>query len=72
MGCTWWASSAKAEEELGYTHRAVEEGMAETVLWEKEQLGDQTPAVQTKPLLALTAVALVLGLILLRQRCKRT
>ena len=71
MGCTWWVFSTKAEQELGYTHRAIEEGMAETVLWEKAQLGDQTPAVQTKPLLALTVVALVLGLILLRQRCKR-
>lgn len=68
MGRTWWVNSAKAEQELGYTHRVIEEGMAETVLWEVAQLRDQPAVIQTKRVLALGAVALFLGLALLRRR----
>ena len=33
-GVTLMVTSAKAERELGYTHRPLEEGLAETVAWE--------------------------------------
>jgi dihydroflavonol-4-reductase len=71
LGRTWWATSAKAERELGYTHRAIEEGMAETVLWETARLRDQPSFGQSKTLLALAAVPFFLGLALLwrRRRC---
>ena len=68
MGCTSWVTSAKAERELGYTHRSVEEGMAETVLWEVTQLQGQPAVVQNKGLLTLIAATLTLGVILLWRR----
>jgi nucleoside-diphosphate-sugar epimerase len=70
LGCTWWFTSAKAERELGYTHRSIEEGMAETVLWEAAQLRGQPAIVKPQTLLGLAAVGIFLGLILLRRRRK--
>lgn len=72
MGRTGWVTSAKAERELGYSRRSIEEGMAETVVWEAAQLQDQSAAVKTKAILALAAAALALGAILLRGRRKST
>jgi len=71
LGSTWWVTSAKAERELGYTHRPIEEGMAETVTWEVAQHRGQ-PAVLQSRTLALTMATLVLGLLLLRGRRKHT
>jgi dihydroflavonol-4-reductase len=70
MGSTWWATSGKAERELGYTHRPLEEGMAETVIWEASQLRGRSPLVQTKTLLALIAGMGAVGALLLRGRRK--
>jgi nucleoside-diphosphate-sugar epimerase len=67
MGTTWWVSTSKAEEELGYTHRALEEGMAETVIWEAAKLRSRPSILQPKPLLAGAAVALA-ALLLLREK----
>jgi hypothetical protein len=73
MGITWMGTSAKAERELGYTHRSFEEGMAETVVWEAARLHGQPAFVperqQAKTLLALAAVGFTLGVILLWRRC---
>ncbi|MCP4514264.1 MAG: hypothetical protein GY824_03400 [Delftia sp.] len=74
LGTTWLVSSAKAERDLGYTHRSFEEGMAETVNWEAAQLQGQLvlrPHKQSKLLLALAPVAFVLGLVLLWGRRRR-
>jgi dihydroflavonol-4-reductase len=71
MGCTWWVTSAKAEQELGYTHRSIEEGMAEAVTWEVAQLHGQPTVSQATKLLAMTT-ALILSAILLRGRRKAT
>ena len=68
MGTTWWVTSAKAERELGYTHRTIEEGMAETVLWEMDRIGSQPVLVQTRTMLILAAVAGLLSLGLLWNR----
>ena len=72
LGRTWWVTPAKAQRELGYTHRSIEEGMAETVLWEAAQLRGQPAIVQPKTLLALAAIAFSLGVVLLRGRRKHT
>jgi dihydroflavonol-4-reductase len=68
LGNTWWVSSAQAERELGYTHRAIEEGMAETVIWEATRLREQPTLVQPKGLLALAAIILALVALLRRKR----
>lgn len=71
LGSTWMVTSAKAERELGYTHRSFEEGMAETITWEAAQLHGRltfAPGRQTKALLALATVVLTLGVILRRGR----
>jgi hypothetical protein len=72
LGATYMFTSTKTERQLGYTHRSIEEGMAETVVWEAAQFHGQpafvTPRQQTATLLALFAVALLLGVILLRRR----
>jgi nucleoside-diphosphate-sugar epimerase len=70
MGRTWWVSSGKAQRDLGYTHRQIEEGMAETVIWEAAQLRSQPSLVDTKTLLALMAGVGALGALLLRGRRK--
>jgi dihydroflavonol-4-reductase len=70
MGRTWWVSSGKAQRELGYTPRPIEEGMAETVIWEAAQLRSQPSLVRTKSLLALLAGVGALGALLLRGRRK--
>jgi dihydroflavonol-4-reductase len=67
-GCTWWFTSAKAERQLGYAHRSVEEGMAETVLWEAARLRGQPPLLSPRTQWALTAAALTLSVSLLRGR----
>jgi dihydroflavonol-4-reductase len=72
LGSTWWVTSAKAERELGYTHRPIEEGMAETVTWEVAQLRGQPAVLQASTLLALAAVTFLLGLRLLRGRRQHT
>jgi dihydroflavonol-4-reductase len=72
LGSTWWVTSAKAERELGYTHRPIEEGMAETVTWEVAQLRSQPAVLPTRILFALAAVTLLLGLRLLRGRRQHT
>jgi dihydroflavonol-4-reductase len=66
LGVTWMGTSARAERELGYTHRAFEEGMAETIGWELAQLFPSHQ--QTTILLALTAVAFIGLALLLRRR----
>ncbi len=68
MGTTWWVTSAKAERELGYTHRTMEEGMAETVLWEADRVDAPPLLVQTRTMLILAAMVAVLGLGLLWKR----
>jgi len=70
MGRTWWVNSGKAQRELGYTHRPIEEGMAETVIWEAAQLRSQPSLMRTKSLLALMAGVGALGALLLRGRRK--
>jgi dihydroflavonol-4-reductase len=70
MGSTWWVTSGKAERELGYTHRPLEEGMAETVIWEASQLRERSPLAQSKAVLALIAGVGALGALLLRGRRK--
>jgi dihydroflavonol-4-reductase len=72
LGRTWWFTSEKAERELGYTHRAIEEGMAETVIWEAAQLQSQPTFVRPAAVLALTLAAFALGVILLRGRHRNT
>ena len=72
LGSTWWVTSAKAERELGYTHRPIEEGMAETVTWEVAQLRGQPAVLHASTLLTLAAVTLLLGLRLLRGRRQHT
>jgi dihydroflavonol-4-reductase len=68
-GRTWWVTSAKAERGLGYTHRSVEEGMAETVLWEAERLRAKPGLMQMRIVLVLAAVGGLLSLgLLLRRR----
>jgi dihydroflavonol-4-reductase len=69
-GRTWWVTSAKAERGLGYTHRSVEEGMAETVLWEAERLRAKRGLMQMPIVLVLAAVAGLFGLSLLLRRRK--
>jgi dihydroflavonol-4-reductase len=75
LGTTWLVSSAKAERELGYTHRSFEEGMAETVSWETLQLQGQLALAssrQTRLLLALVpVVTFMLGGVLLWGRRRR-
>jgi dihydroflavonol-4-reductase len=68
LGHTWWFTSEKAERELGYTHRAIEEGMAETVIWEAAQLQSQPTFVQPATVLALTLAAFALGAIFMQGR----
>jgi dihydroflavonol-4-reductase len=68
MGTTWWVTSAKAERELGYTHRTLEEGMAETVLWEMDRMGSPPLLVQPRMMLVLAVAAGVLSLGLLWKR----
>jgi dihydroflavonol-4-reductase len=69
MGATWMGTSAKAERELGYTHRSFEDGMAETIGWELAQLyGQPVSAPSRTALLALAAVACIGLVILLRRR----
>jgi dihydroflavonol-4-reductase len=76
LGCTWMVTSAKAERELGYTHRSIEEGMAETISWEAAQLRKQAlpgPTHQgSAASIALVATLLVISVILLRGRRDRT
>lgn len=72
LGCTWWFSSAKAERELGYTHRPIEEGMAETITYEVAEFHDQPVVLQTKSIVALSATVFILGLLLLRGRRTRS
>ncbi len=72
LGVTYMGTGAKAERELGYTHRSLEEGMAETVLREAAQLRDQPTILQPKTLLVLTAILFTLGAILLRGRREHT
>jgi nucleoside-diphosphate-sugar epimerase len=74
LGTTWWVSSARAERELGYTHRSFEEGMAETISWEAIQLQGQlelASARRTWLWLALAPLTLVLGVVLLWGRRRR-
>ena len=76
LGCTWMVTSAKAERELGYTHRSIEEGMAETISWEAAQLRKQTTPASTRrgtvALLVMTATLLVISVIFFRGRRNRT
>jgi dihydroflavonol-4-reductase len=69
LGYTWWVASDKAERELGYSYRAIEEGMAATVIWEAAQLRSQPSLLQPKTLLAAAVGLLTLGE-LWRQRRK--
>jgi hypothetical protein len=71
-GRTWWVTSAKAERSLGYTHRSVEEGMAETVLWEAERLRSEPGVLQMRIVLVLAAVMSLLSLGLLLRRRKNS
>lgn len=61
LGTTWMVTSAKAERELGYTHRPIEEGLAETILWEAAQLHRRSVIVQPRILLAVAVGAFLLG-----------
>jgi dihydroflavonol-4-reductase len=70
LGHTWWVTSNKAKRDLGYTFRSLEEGMAETVLWEAAQLQRQPVIVQPKTLLVLSIVAFMFGAILSQYRRK--
>jgi dihydroflavonol-4-reductase len=70
LGQTWWGTSAKAEQELGYTHRTIEEGMADTVLWEARQLRRLPSPIPNRSLLALAITALLAGTLLLWRRGK--
>jgi len=72
MGHTWWGTSVKAERELGYTHRSIEEGMADTVLWEARHLRRQPSPIRSKPMVALVIAALFTGTVLFLRRCKRS
>jgi dihydroflavonol-4-reductase len=71
LGTTWWVSSKKAEQELGYTHRSIEEGMAETVSHEVVLLHNQPAFMQTHFLLILAGLTLWLGMVLIRARRRR-
>ena len=72
IGQTWWGTSAKAERELGYTHRSIEEGMADTVLWEARQLRRQPTPIPNRSVVVLVIAALFTGAVLLWRRCKRS
>lgn len=67
LGQTWWGTSAKAEQELGYTHRTIEEGMADTVLWEARQIHGLPSPIPNRPLFALIIAALLTGALLWRR-----
>jgi hypothetical protein len=71
LGTTWWVSSQKAKQELGYTYRSIEEGMAETVSHEATLLHREPTAVQTRLLLIVAALTVLLSVILIRQRRKQ-
>lgn len=72
LGSTWLAESNKAERELGYTYRSLEEGMAETITWEAAQLHQQATLIplhyQAAALAATLAALLILGIRFLRRR----
>jgi nucleoside-diphosphate-sugar epimerase len=70
LGHTWWYSGAKAEQELGYTHRAIEEGMAETVLFEADRLRRESTPIKPQAIAmgSLAAALLLLTLIVKRGR----
>jgi dihydroflavonol-4-reductase len=67
LGQTWWGTSAKAEQELGYTHRTIEEGMADTVLWEARQIRGLPSPIPNRPLFVLVFAALLTGALLWRR-----
>jgi dihydroflavonol-4-reductase len=67
LGQTWWGTSAKAEKELGYTHRTIEEGMADTVLWEARQIRRLPSPIPNRSLFALVIAVLLTGALLWRR-----
>jgi dihydroflavonol-4-reductase len=69
LGITYWFTSAKAEQTLGYRYRSAEEGFAETVIWEIERKRRQPAAVDARAIGVVAAtLSFVLGLVLMRRR----